>query len=382
MLSDKKYLFEKCIKMNNTITAVISFKNLMNQIIIKPNEQRIKDIDKVDEILNLQDKYCKIHGNFNFLGLINIHCCKEDNKNYLVDGQHRYFAIEKLVKQNYQKNVRIEIVIVDTLEELKFNYAMINKNTELPEFPIEINKQIPEKVAQYFFDEYPNIWKINKKPRRPFMNKTHFQEALGFLTMKLNKSLDCEIDIENLKKLVKDKNDKMGKWPLINYEKNIRKIKKWPEYKKLSDKHGFWLGMYPQTSEKYTYQWIKDIVKEMTGEEIQKKRRYRKKKTIPKKIKELVWKKFIGNGTEGLCFCCRVTKINCLTSYSCGHVIPESNNGPLIIDNLRPICSSCNSSMGTINMEKYIEKNFPDNYYFFKNNVKSSIANNEMFSFM
>jgi hypothetical protein len=31
-----------------------------------------------------------------------------------------------------------------------------------------------------------------------------------------------------------------------------------------------------------------------------------------------------------------------------GHVLPESKGGTLDVENLRPICSSCNSSMGSL----------------------------------
>jgi hypothetical protein len=34
---------------------------------------------------------------------------------------------------------------------------------------------------------FPKVWKSGKKPTRPHVNKNHFQEALGFLTFKLNK---------------------------------------------------------------------------------------------------------------------------------------------------------------------------------------------------
>ena len=53
------------------------------------------------------------------------------------------------------------------------------------------------------------------------------------------------------------------------------------------------------------------------------------------------------------CLCYKLTDITQL-SFSCGHIIPESKGGKLILDNLKPICQSCNSSMGTNNMHDYI----------------------------
>lgn len=79
------------------------------------------------------------------------------------------------------------------------------------------------------------------------------------------------------------------------------------------------------------------------------------KKAIPKAIKQLVWNFYIGEEigkTE--CFCCGVTKITQL-SFVCGHVQAEANGGNITIDNLRPVCSMCNSSMGTKNMIDFMK---------------------------
>ena len=45
-----------------------------------------------------------------------------------------------------------------------------------------------------------------------------------------------------------------------------------------------------------------------------------------------------------------------MLNFSCGHVIAEANGGELKLNNLKPICMSCNSSMGTQNMDSYIQK--------------------------
>ena len=80
----------------------------------------------------------------------------------------------------------------------------------------------------------------------------------------------------------------------------------------------------------------------------------RKKVTIPKAIKQLVWNTYIGeqNGA-GKCQCCQRTNITQM-SFQCGHIISEFNGGKVTIDNLKPICPLCNSSMGTKNMNDFI----------------------------
>ncbi len=133
MLSKKEDLLKNNIKDNNKLITNIRIKSLLEQKILIPNEQRIRDDDKVKEIIKYQEKFYKSgKGYFNFLGTINIHCCKQDNKNYLVDGQHRLKAMEMLYKNyNYPDfNVKAELVTVNNKEELIENYNMLNKNTE------------------------------------------------------------------------------------------------------------------------------------------------------------------------------------------------------------------------------------------------------------
>ena len=81
-----------------------------------------------------------------------------------------------------------------------------------------------------------------------------------------------------------------------------------------------------------------------------------KKKYIPLVVKRKVWDKWIGRsiGTH-LCLCCKLTEISQM-SFHCGHVISEKNGGNVCVDNLRPICQSCNSSMGSKNMDEFIKK--------------------------
>lgn len=78
-----------------------------------------------------------------------------------------------------------------------------------------------------------------------------------------------------------------------------------------------------------------------------------KKQNIPAQVKRDVWAKYCGNNcVEHLCFCCEIRTVHIL-NFHCGHVISEYNNGTMAIDNLRPVCSGCNLSMGIRNMWEY-----------------------------
>ena len=79
-----------------------------------------------------------------------------------------------------------------------------------------------------------------------------------------------------------------------------------------------------------------------------------KRKSIPAAVRTAVWNTYIGEhyGTAR-CF------TNCGNSISqanfqCGHVVSDKDGGQATVDNLRPICQRCNTSMGSMNMNQFI----------------------------
>jgi hypothetical protein len=79
-----------------------------------------------------------------------------------------------------------------------------------------------------------------------------------------------------------------------------------------------------------------------------------KKCKISHGMKRQVWAKHIGEDIGKIkCLCCKLTEITQLT-FVCGHIISEFKGGDISIDNLLPICYSCNASMGTQNLNEYM----------------------------
>jgi len=75
------------------------------------------------------------------------------------------------------------------------------------------------------------------------------------------------------------------------------------------------------------------------------------RKSIPKKVREAVWKKRNGDSFVGKCFCC-----DCdlrFEDFEVGHVVSVAEGGDDNIDNLEPVCRSCNRSMSKKNMLKF-----------------------------
>lgn len=70
------------------------------------------------------------------------------------------------------------------------------------------------------------------------------------------------------------------------------------------------------------------------------------KAKIPKAIREEVWRTYNQRHYEAKCNVLWCTNKITVFDFEVGHNIPESKGGNLTIQNLRPICSRCNSSMG------------------------------------
>ena len=110
-----------------------------------------------------------------------------------------------------------------------------------------------------------------------------------------------------------------------------------------------------------------------TGVLIKDPKKPRKNK-IPKCIKNNSWDKYIGkNNGESLCICCNTNTIDS-KNFIGGHIISEKNGGEINIDNIIPICSECNSSMGYTNMDEFIKKFYPQNLSNF-NSKKYTLPN-------
>ena len=83
-----------------------------------------------------------------------------------------------------------------------------------------------------------------------------------------------------------------------------------------------------------------------------------KKKTIPKTVKKAAWDKWIGPTIgQAKCLCCGHQDIRQI-DFHCGHIISEKEGGKTNVENLKPICSQCNLSMGTMNLIDFQKKYF------------------------
>jgi 5-methylcytosine-specific restriction endonuclease McrA len=82
------------------------------------------------------------------------------------------------------------------------------------------------------------------------------------------------------------------------------------------------------------------------------------RKAIPKKIRGEAWKAQFGTSTEGSCYCCR-KGLDIFDDWHAGHIVSHASGGTDTAANLRPVCASCNLSMGTEHMDAFKARCYP-----------------------
>lgn len=91
--------------------------------------------------------------------------------------------------------------------------------------------------------------------------------------------------------------------------------------------------------------------------ELEKKEQKNKRKTIPKALKDKIWDDTFGSKCgEGKCYVC--SDVINSKKFECGHIVAVAKGGNNDIENLKPICSTCNKSMGVKNMEEFKKEYF------------------------
>ena len=84
----------------------------------------------------------------------------------------------------------------------------------------------------------------------------------------------------------------------------------------------------------------------------------KRKAYIPKSVKVAIWNRYIGEEIgKARCPVCSnnfITQMN----FHCGHIVAESMGGKTTVDNLVPVCATCNLSMGTMNLHEFRQKYF------------------------
>lgn len=335
-------------QMENQSTFSVNIHDLMKLDIKRPGNQRIVVEQKADEIVDRQRKFFQRDKRFNFMPALNIHFVREASSYFIVDGQHRMRAMQKLrpVEQK-SGTVKVLLVTVDTMDQMRENFEMINQNTIMPDLPVDVDRETLEGVFNHFaMNRYPRCFRTSNKPNRPYLNTNAFQEAISVLQNRMPNP-----STQSIIQAIEERNGIVSTWTSDDCSLNItRRVRKWDHYRKAAESMGFFLGLYRKENDTYVYRWVRDVLK------IRPKKKRPPKRSIPKALKKKLWAEYVGDRAKTTCFCCRMNTIEQI-EYDAGHVIAESKGGQTTVANLRPICSSCNTDMGSTTMTTFMKTN-------------------------
>ena len=97
-------------------------------------------------------------------------------------------------------------------------------------------------------------------------------------------------------------------------------------------------------------QQLRKFKTEKTPNSTQKPRR---KQTIPHAIRWQVWLNYAGENFQAKCSTPWCRNIMRAYDFQAGHILAEAAGGAVSLDNLIPICATCNHSMGTMHFSEW-----------------------------
>ena len=266
---------------------------------------------------------------------------------FVIDGQHRLSMIEDLynIHKKYEDSHKFTLCWFKpkTFYELENVFHAINMDSCKNKF--YINQDIKDRIkindftrdfktryAQYFSKTKSTSAKSNIYAIEEFRD-----ELIKNDFFKDDKCSD-ELIIH-----LKEQNDKY--WEINRYDVNLinnSQLFYTIELSKMKDNIIFGL------KRNNFIEWLFDN----TIVPSHKFRQYKKK--ISKKIRNQVWKKYNHDDFTAICPMddCKNELVRD-EEWQCGHLIAENMGGETSLDNLRPICKSCNIDMGTQSWKDY-----------------------------
>lgn len=228
------------------------------------DKQRSLDESRVDEIKKHFIKGILKDGDPKIRGAVTICCVKTSPNEYvLIDGQHRYEALCKIIDDGIVEdcNLMFQMVVVQDINEIHDEFRNINKNVPVPVHYIDINNAINDTTSK-IMKSYPKSLNKNTLCKRPSININTFKDTL-IKSNVTNHISFLNIDVSNVSDHIFKK---LCEYSRLLGEKgvdffvsrvNSKKQKETTKniYEKCSNGEYLFMGIYVSCDE-----WIKDFV--------------------------------------------------------------------------------------------------------------------------
>ena len=267
-------------------------------------------------------------------GIITV--AERQNQFTLVDGQHRVAALRQLTGHMDTQEFIIEVAVhqCGSNEEIFELYKQVNSSIPVPLIETECEASHRSQLRKELEGVYGVYLRTSTRPRAPCFNIDTFLKHYTDLSVwKLCHEPSARTVMDALLRMdaflgLASPNDRVG-WGLSGEVFNTY----WHWYQ-----HGEWA---PRLIQHLNGVALADMTHNRHG--IVKK--------LPVKLRRRVWEKRFPALLQGTCLCCDVDlSYDC---FECGHVIARCLGGPDHVDNLEPVCGSCNRDMGIDNLWSY-----------------------------
>lgn len=379
----------------NQTYKLYTLEKLINLPLVTPNIQRAIDETVVASICEFQVNRFKERQSFLFLGHLTVG--NVGNSMFLLDGQHRLKAIRSiyLFMPTYQilvlhLNITSSFSLIDA-------FSLMNKSTPVPDYVIQTTmdnskRAIIDEFVTLFTALYRPYLSKSTRPQRPNVNVTQVADAIHNSNLLseinsaqglidyikyLNINIFPSLDPKNVRKCI----DKVKDIPnsnilYISCDKDFTFPSYYEEYKNrpYASTH-FQLSHPTPTSHPPVHshppplrpQPLRDDDDDRERDPETGSRILKKRKCVPKSIRTQLWDKYFQR-TSGKCPICSAD-FNINTMHS-GHIVSVVNGGSDMLTNLLPICSGCNASIGSENMNTFVKRYYQKDMIFDLNSDK------------
>lgn len=332
MIKPEDCRVEKAIKPFHTISYIV------------PEIQRSINESAVIAIYDREKSYYNKYESYATPGTISIAIC--NGAEYLIDGQHRMLAYDRLSREDAHHTLMISIDYYhcSCVEVMESVYKLVNTCTpnDISRMGVDTFK-IKREIEDFFKKQFGSYLKTTSKPVAPNISLDGLNaklDSIDLTVFKFGEFVKYIIELNKFYSLCTQ--EQFKKWFVDTKAIGVIQQKE----------NRMYIGLYRN------YEWVDKIVRlhslrnadpdcALTFASMEHMN-IAHRVTIPKIVRKKVWN---CDRTEQLCFCCKDTIS--YDNFESGHIISVAKGGLTTLTNLRPICSTCNMDMGTKNMDEY-----------------------------
>ena len=317
--------------------------------ILTPDIQRTITRSAVNQIIETQLRQYEISGKYLIVGTIAI--ARVNNLEYILDGQHRLTAFVELSRMFPERPITItcDYFVMTNMHSAEAFYKTVNTQIWNPIAVLAISETLlTQRVVKFFTDKFPSQIKETASPAAPNLSVKLITEAFHDKKIFSCEWTSAEMLIEYIIRLNAFYSSCTQDQLINQWKANAKSMTKATGSEKL------FLGMYR------AYEWVDRLIDMFNAKGVIPAHHYSvscRPRRPSTQLREDVWKHYSGhNGNHnkllaGKCYCCGFEIMN--KSFQCGHITAFYYGGKTTLENLRPVCASCNLDMGTMHMEEY-----------------------------